>query len=47
MSNVLGENLEVSNLASNKIDFQKYPNGVYFISLNSKNGVKTYKVIKK
>lgn len=47
VSNVLGENLEVSNLTLNRIDLQKYPKGVYIISLNSKDGVKTFKVIKK
>ncbi|WP_059154401.1 T9SS type A sorting domain-containing protein [Elizabethkingia miricola] len=47
VSNVLGENLEISNLSSNKIDLQKYPEGVYIISLNSKSGIKTFKVIKK
>jgi len=47
VSNALGENLEVSNLTLNRIDLQKYPKGVYIISLNSKDGVKTFKVIKK
>ncbi|AZA56361.1 T9SS type A sorting domain-containing protein [Chryseobacterium shandongense] len=47
VSNVLGENLEISNLSSNTIDLKKYPEGVYIISLNSKSGTKTFKVIKK
>jgi len=47
ISDISGKNLETSILTSNKIDLQKYPKGIYIITLNSKNGGKTFKVIKK
>jgi hypothetical protein len=47
ISDISGRNLSASVLTSNKIDLQGYPKGIYIISLQAKNGLKTFKVIKK
>lgn len=46
ISDVSGKTFETSVLVSNKIDMQKYPKGLYTITLNAKSRIKTFKVIK-